>query len=235
MAGPGGSDRGVDRDLLERALPAHAARGRGVERARGRIARQRPGDLDGVGREVLREPGRARPIDQALAPEEPERELVVVPGGAHGDGERPRRPRGSPAAPRSRPRRRSRRAPLGGSGSWPKPFEQRREDPAGRVLAAEPDQRAVGHQQRAEVFAPERRPAARAGRSSRPAPSSSARSQTAASSGEPGWLRAIASLSAGSAICISNRPLKYRTTRSHGSTARAALEMPSTFAPPAQG
>ena len=114
----------MHRDLLERALPAHAARGRRVERARRRVTRQRPGYLYRVGRQVLGEPGRPRPVDQALAPQEPERELLVVPGvrivtasGAPST----RISSGSSIATSWTPRC----APPGGSGSWAEPFEQR--------------------------------------------------------------------------------------------------------------
>jgi len=84
---PAGQRVGVDRDLLESALAADPARGRRVEGPRARLARERSGDLHGVAREVGRRPGRARPVDEPLAVQEPERELLVVPGRAHGDRE----------------------------------------------------------------------------------------------------------------------------------------------------
>src|SRR4029079_9882238 len=61
---------------------------RRIETARTGIARERPGDLDGVDREVLGQARRARAVDEALAVEEPERQLLVVAGGAHRDRER---------------------------------------------------------------------------------------------------------------------------------------------------
>ena len=96
-------------------LPADAARRGRVEAARRHVAQQRPLDLDDVGREVLGRPGLARLVDQALAVEEPERELLVVAGRAHRHRQRRRRRRGSRAAPRPRPRRGRRRARPSGS------------------------------------------------------------------------------------------------------------------------
>ena len=49
---PVGDRRRLHGDLLERALAAHAARGGGEERARGRLAQQRAGDLDRVAGQV---------------------------------------------------------------------------------------------------------------------------------------------------------------------------------------
>src|SRR4051812_13757061 len=85
---PGRDDRALHRDLLERPLPADPARRRRVEVPLARVAQQRPGDLDDVGREVLGEPDGARAVDEPLAVEEAERELLVVAGRAHRDGER---------------------------------------------------------------------------------------------------------------------------------------------------
>ena len=73
----------MDRDLLERALAAHAARGGRVEAALSGVAGQRAGDLDDVVREVLGRPRLARAVDQALAVQEAERELLVVAGRPH--------------------------------------------------------------------------------------------------------------------------------------------------------
>ena len=78
----------MDRHLLERALAAHAARGRRVERARAGLVQQRAGDLDRVARELGGRPGGARAVDQPLAVQEPERELLVVARRAHRDRER---------------------------------------------------------------------------------------------------------------------------------------------------
>ena len=47
-----------------------------------------PDDLDGVDREVLGQARRARAVDEPLAVEEPERQLLVVAGRAHRDRER---------------------------------------------------------------------------------------------------------------------------------------------------
>ncbi len=79
--------------------------------ARRDVAQQRPCDLDRVAPRGPRcGPALARLVDQPLAVEEAERELLVVAGRAHRDRERRRRRRGSPAAPRPRPRRARRRA-----------------------------------------------------------------------------------------------------------------------------
>jgi hypothetical protein len=86
--GTASGDLGVDRDLLERAAPAYAARRRRVEAPPRGIAGQRPGDLDDVVGEVLGEARPAHAVDQALAEQEAERELLVVPGRAHGDRQR---------------------------------------------------------------------------------------------------------------------------------------------------
>ena len=85
---PGRQRRAVDRDLLERALAAHAAGGGRVEAALAGVAGQRSGDLDRVDREVLGRAGGVRAVDQALAVEEPERELLVVARRAHRHHER---------------------------------------------------------------------------------------------------------------------------------------------------
>ena len=85
---PVGQARRVHRDLLERALSADPAGGGRVERARARVVQQRPGDLDDVGLELGGRPGRAGGVDQPLAVQEPERELLVVARRAHRDRER---------------------------------------------------------------------------------------------------------------------------------------------------
>src|SRR3954449_9453523 len=77
-AWPVGQRRADDRDLLERALAADAARRGRVEPPPRRLAQQRPFDLDDVAGEVLGRPRRARLVDQSLTDQEPERELVVV-------------------------------------------------------------------------------------------------------------------------------------------------------------
>ena len=80
--------RAVDRDLLERALAAHAA-GRGrVEPAPPGILEQRPGDFDGVAAKSSVGPRRPHLGDQPLAEQEAERELLVVTGRAHRHGQR---------------------------------------------------------------------------------------------------------------------------------------------------
>ncbi len=80
--------RGEHLDLLDRALAADAARRRRVEAPRAGVAEERAGHLDHVAGEVIGEPGVVRPVDQALAVEEPERELLVVARRAHRDRER---------------------------------------------------------------------------------------------------------------------------------------------------
>ena len=102
--------RAQHRDLLQRALAAHPARGGGVEAARAGIAGERAGDLDGVVGEVL---GQARP--RAGRRSAPRRRGTPAPAPRRGRGcassrPAPRRRRGSPAAPRSPPRPRRRRA-----------------------------------------------------------------------------------------------------------------------------
>ena len=86
--GPPCDRRRVHRHLLERALAAHTARRGGVEAPLPGIAEQRPLDLDHVRREVVREPDRVRRPDQALADQEPDRELLVVARGSHRHRER---------------------------------------------------------------------------------------------------------------------------------------------------
>ena len=86
--GPAGERGAVDRDLLERALAAHAARRGRVEAALAGVAGQRTGDLDRVVREVVGQARRVRAVDQALAVEEAERELLVVARRAHRHDER---------------------------------------------------------------------------------------------------------------------------------------------------
>ncbi len=87
--GAGRGRRGVDGDLLERALAAHPARRRRVEGPRARLAHERAGHLDGVAREVGGRLGPARTVDQALPEEEAQGELLVVPWRPHRDGQRP--------------------------------------------------------------------------------------------------------------------------------------------------
>jgi hypothetical protein len=79
----------ADGDLLERALAADAARRARVEAARARVARQRAGDADGVGGEVGGRVDGARRIDERLAEQESERELLVVARRPHSHRERP--------------------------------------------------------------------------------------------------------------------------------------------------
>ena len=89
IVGPSGRSRRVDRDLLQRALAAHAARGRRVEGAGARVARQRPRRPRRCWPRSRRSgPPRCAAGDQALAVEEAERELLVVAGRAHRDRER---------------------------------------------------------------------------------------------------------------------------------------------------
>ena len=79
----------ADGDLLERALAADAARGARVEAARARVARERAGDVDGVGGEVRGRVDGARRVDERLAEQEAQRELLVVARRPHGHRERP--------------------------------------------------------------------------------------------------------------------------------------------------
>ena len=88
MCGPGLTAGAWTGHLLERSLAAHAARAGRVEAPLARVARQRAGDIDRVGREVVGEPGFAGAIDQALAVEESQCQLLVVAGCAHGDKQR---------------------------------------------------------------------------------------------------------------------------------------------------
>ena len=83
----GGQLRCVDGDLLQRALAAHPARRRRVEAPGAGVAPQRPAHVDDVGGEVAGRAGLARRVDQPLAVEEAERELLVVAGRAHRDGQ----------------------------------------------------------------------------------------------------------------------------------------------------
>src|ERR1700756_615674 len=76
------------RDLLERALAAHATRRGRVEPPRARVARERALDLDYVRRAVPGRPRRARTVDQALAEQESERQFLVVARRAHRHRER---------------------------------------------------------------------------------------------------------------------------------------------------
>jgi hypothetical protein len=71
------------RHLLERSLPAYAARGGGVEAARSRIAEQWAGDLDDVGGEVRGRSGVTRSVDETLAMKKTQGQLLVVPGCPH--------------------------------------------------------------------------------------------------------------------------------------------------------
>ena len=88
-ARPGATGGRVHGDLLQRALAADAARGGRVEAARARLAGQRPVDLDRVRLERGR-PAGARAVDQPLAVEEAERELLVLARRPHRDGDRAR-------------------------------------------------------------------------------------------------------------------------------------------------
>jgi ATP-dependent Clp protease protease subunit len=81
-----GQARRVHRDLVDRALAAHAARRRRVEAAAARVARQRAGHVHGVG--VERRVERRRAGDQALAVQEAGDQLLVVAGRAHRDRQR---------------------------------------------------------------------------------------------------------------------------------------------------
>ena len=77
----GGVEHGrADGDLLECALAADAARRARVEAARARVARERAGDVDGVGGEVRGRVDGARRIDERLAEQEAQCELLVVAG-----------------------------------------------------------------------------------------------------------------------------------------------------------
>ena len=58
---------GVDRDLLERALAAHATGGARIEAAHRRGPSQRPAQLDRVRGELARQPELGRLVDQGLA------------------------------------------------------------------------------------------------------------------------------------------------------------------------
>jgi hypothetical protein len=79
--------RRLDRDRLERALAADAAGGRRVEvPPEGLGVEVLGGRLDGVRGQVRRE--RRLHGAEALGEEEPERELLVVPGGPHGHRDR---------------------------------------------------------------------------------------------------------------------------------------------------
>jgi hypothetical protein len=81
---PRAESRRMDRDLLERALAADAARGGRVEAPAGGIAQQRPRDLDRVGGEIGRRAHLPRAgLDQPLAEEEPERKLLIASRGSH--------------------------------------------------------------------------------------------------------------------------------------------------------
>src|SRR5438045_4568768 len=66
-----------DRDLLQRPLPAHPARRRGVEASGAGIAREGTLHLDRVGRQVVGKSGVAQSVDQAFPIEETERQLLV--------------------------------------------------------------------------------------------------------------------------------------------------------------
>jgi NADH:ubiquinone oxidoreductase subunit F (NADH-binding)/NADH:ubiquinone oxidoreductase subunit E len=80
--------RRLDRDGFEGALAAHPARGRGVEVPAQPLGIEAFGaHLDGVGGQIVRK-GHVQGSDP-LRDEEAERELVVVTGSAHGDGDRP--------------------------------------------------------------------------------------------------------------------------------------------------
>ena len=80
--------RAVHGDLLERSLAAHSARRRRVEAPLTGLVCERTLDLDRVGREDLRWTGIPRPVDQALAVQESQRELLVVTRRAHRHRER---------------------------------------------------------------------------------------------------------------------------------------------------
>ena len=85
---PFGQPRRVHGDLLERALAAHPARGRRVEAPRAGVAQERAADLDRVDARSSVRPASCDAIDEPLAVEEAERELLVVAGRAHRDGQR---------------------------------------------------------------------------------------------------------------------------------------------------
>ena len=86
--GPGRQRRHIDRHLLDRTLATDPARRRGVEAALLDGAAQLPFHVHRVRGEVFGEPDLPRPVDQPLAVEEPQRQLVVVPRRAHGHGDR---------------------------------------------------------------------------------------------------------------------------------------------------
>ena len=83
-AAPSGRGRcRVNGDLLDRSLPADAARRGRVEAPARGSAQQRAGDVDRVGGEIVSERDRPPGIDQALAEEEAERQFLVVAGSSH--------------------------------------------------------------------------------------------------------------------------------------------------------
>jgi hypothetical protein len=86
--GPRWQRRQVDRHLLDRPLAADAARGGRVEAPRLDGAAQLSPHVDRVRGEVVGEPDVPRAVDQLLAVEEPQCELVVVPRRAHRDRDR---------------------------------------------------------------------------------------------------------------------------------------------------
>ncbi len=73
----------VDGHLLERALAAHPARRGGVEAPGSGVAGQRARDLDDVGGQVLGQPGLAHAVDQPLAVQKAECELLILARGSH--------------------------------------------------------------------------------------------------------------------------------------------------------
>ena len=85
----GGQRLGVDGDLLERALAADPARGGRVERARRRASRSSgPATSTMLAASSAAARPRAGRVDQPLAVQEAERELLVVAGRAHRHRER---------------------------------------------------------------------------------------------------------------------------------------------------
>ena len=78
----------MDGHFFQGPFAAHPAGGGGVEAPLAGIPGQRAGDLDDVGGEILAQRDPWRAVDEALAVEEPRRELLVVAGRAHGDRQR---------------------------------------------------------------------------------------------------------------------------------------------------